>query len=65
MLLIQNIRLSWDKNERGAKGEDVRRSFPPALICPRHAKSIQSCKLAIYIIRLGLKKNIIREFIFC
>jgi hypothetical protein len=30
MLLIQNIRLSWDKNERGAKGEDVRRSFPPA-----------------------------------
>ena len=30
MLLIQNIRLSWDKNERGAKGEDERRTYQPA-----------------------------------
>lgn len=30
MLLVQNICLSWDKNERGAKGEEVRRAFPLA-----------------------------------
>ena len=28
MLFIQKISLDWDKNERGAKGENVRRQFP-------------------------------------
>lgn len=30
MLLIQNIRLDWDKSERGATGENIRRRFPAA-----------------------------------
>lgn len=30
MLLIQKIHLSWNKNERGAKGEVARRRFPLA-----------------------------------
>lgn len=30
MLLIQNICLTWDKEHRGAKGEQARRRFPPA-----------------------------------
>ena len=30
MLLIQNICLTWNKRERGAKGEQARRRFPPA-----------------------------------
>ncbi len=36
MLLIQNICLSWDKNERGAKGENVRRQFPLAYPIGEH-----------------------------
>ncbi|MDE7318412.1 MAG: hypothetical protein K2N46_01615, partial [Lachnospiraceae bacterium] len=30
LLLIQNICLTWNKRERGAKGEQARRRFPPA-----------------------------------
>lgn len=30
LLLIQNISLTWDKKERGAKGAQARRCFPPA-----------------------------------
>lgn len=32
MLLVQKICLQWDKEERGAKGENVRRQFPQAYV---------------------------------